>query len=129
MIALCQRIGSPNLCLNLLQTCPEASSEGQACPIVQDEVEGWKGLLFHGTSWKARELSRWVLDTLPYHPCHVVSPRLFQPHVGLSTWGTQFAPESQKLLFCDGFRSVDSTQINSWLKGNIFACRAARASC
>ena len=31
------------------ETCSKASSKGQACPIVQDEAEGWKGLLFHGT--------------------------------------------------------------------------------
>jgi hypothetical protein len=31
------------------QASPKAGTKGQACAIVQDEVEGWKGLLFDTT--------------------------------------------------------------------------------
>ena len=31
------------------ETCSKANSEGQAYPIVQDEVEGRRGFLFHST--------------------------------------------------------------------------------
>ena len=42
-----QGIGSLNLFQSLLPSLLKACPKGQACAIVQDEAQGWKGLLFH----------------------------------------------------------------------------------
>jgi hypothetical protein len=56
MTSLCLVLQTTAVCFDAIvshdqsrYSCTKACPKGQACAIVQDEAQGWKGLLFHSS--------------------------------------------------------------------------------